>query len=47
MRAWKIRGTRRGKMVEVIVQAENINAAIAAGSNGPHMLAVCDCVLVQ
>lgn len=46
-RSWRVTGTKHGKLVTVIVQAKDHNAAVTAGSKGKHLLVVRDCVLVR
>ena len=47
MKTYRIRGTRRGVITEVDVQAATVNAAIEIGSKSPHMLVVHSCVLLD
>lgn len=46
-RTWLITGTRRGKIVSVLVEAKNMNEAIMMGSKGRHCLVVSQCVLYE
>lgn len=47
MRKWKVTGTKAGKLVTVVIEAPDHNAAVLKASKGKGLLLVVrDCVLV-